>query len=290
MNPFDAEEVFEAANDSCVFKIEDVTAREKELEEKLMELGMSLKDGELGRRGWFDMSPSGRVQFRDDPKGLWYVNILLSQNESNKFEMVGDYRKPLNEELGAAGLDPIAMGDAAVDQGSDACCMIRNRYSSMDPDNTGVPMAMFLGRMYDTDKLYEQIFNGLIYYGVKMLSERAPLNWYTYAKNNKLVAYLYGTTRSDGSKVYGIVAQQSEAVKQEHVEAMVTASLHDHNKIPFIRLIRDRKNFKVRKRTDYDACMADGYALMALKYPFKKKQPSKTKGRKWLPKGKVITH
>lgn len=288
MNPFNALEVFETSNDRCLFDIKELTEREKELEEALLSKGLNPNKDELGRRGWFHKLPNGRVRFVDDPLGLWYVDLLLDDSESNKFHINKKGKQvPDNEQFGAGGGDPIASGEATVDKGSDACLIIRSRYSSLDPDNTGRPVAMFLGRMRNATKLHEQWFNGLIYYGVRMLAERAPITWLNYAEDNNLDEYVYGTKLSDGSEKKGIVAQQSKAVKDEHAEVQVLSSLHDNSKIPFIRVIRDRKSFNVNNRTDFDAGMADGYACMALRIPLKsvKKRPN---GIKYLRRGRVL--
>lgn len=291
MNPFTPDEVFDSANTRCLFDMPKLLAREKELEAELESLGRSTKDGELGRRGWFHKHPNGRVQFVDDDKGLWYVKQLLDPEESNRFEIKKAGQVPTNEEYGAAGLDPIASGDATVDKGSDACLIITRRYNSLNPDVTGVQVAMLLGRMADVTKFNEQVFNGLIYYGVKVLAERAPISWLTYAEKQvpSLVEYCYGTKRSDGTEVKGVVAQQSAATKDEHAEVQVLASLHDYDKVPFIRVIRDRKKFSIKDRTDYDAGMADGYSKMALRVPFKKATGKNKKAPRAVKKGKILT-
>lgn len=279
MNPFNAQEVFDTANDRCIFpNKEELIEKRKELEAELLELGLNTEKDELGRRGWFHRVDNGRIMFIDDPKGMWFINQLLPESESNKWELDRrGFKRPMNEEYGAAGGDPIASGDAPLDGGSDACLIIRNRFNPLEPDTTGKPVAMFLGRMNSPNKLNEQWFNGLEYYGVKMLAERAPTSWLDYAEAHGLRNYIYGTKKSDGTEVKGIVGQQSEAVKQSHAEAMVLACATDVFKVPFIRLIRDRLNFNIRKRTDYDSAMADGYANMALRIPFKKKEKKKVK-------------
>lgn len=149
---------------------------------------------------------------------------------------------------------------------------------------------MFLGRMKSPTKLNEQVFNGLIYYGVKVLAERAPINWLTYAEDHEpsLVNYCYGTKRADGSEVKGVVAAQSEAVKDEHASVQVLNSIHDTEKIPFMRIIRDRQSFDVKNRTDFDGCMADGYAGMGLN-AWKNKPKSKKRQVKAVRRGRLIT-
>lgn len=288
MNPFNAEEVFDTANDRCIFPNKDeLIRRRKELEDELLDKGLNPDKDELGRRGWFHRI-NGTIEFVDDSEnGLFYVNKLLSRESSNKFTYDRAGKKtPTNEEFGAGGADPVASGDAPIDGGSDACLMIRERYNSLNEDNSGYPVAMFLGRMTDPNKMHEQWFNALEYYGIKMLAERTPQNWLDYAVKEGLENYLYGTTRSDGKEIKGINAQHSEAVKQEHAEAQVLNALSDTKKVPFVHLIRQRLAFNVRKRTDYDTCMADGYACMALKIPFKK--PERKKPKKFLKRGKVL--
>lgn len=288
MNPFSADEVFESANERCIFNLTNLNTREQELIDELVDKGLSVKNGELGRRGWF-RKRGNNVVFEDDPiKGLWYINYLLPSERANQYRFVGLEREPTNESFGAGGLDGYVSGQATVDVGSDGALIIRSRKSDSLPDEySGVPVAMLIGRLEDIDEFYEQVYNGLIYYGVKMLAERAPLYFEEYAKKNKLLRYLYGTTRSDGSKVYGIPAQQNKNTIDSHARVQTMSSLDDHYKIPFIRLVRDRKFFSTKNRTDFDACMADGYALMALEHPIKEIKKENTKV-KFLRRGKII--
>ena len=289
MNPFSPEEVFESANERCIFNLTNLNKREQELTDKLVDLGLSTKTGELGRRGWF-RKRGNRVVWEDDPvSGLWYVHYFLPSDQTNQYRILGNgHKEPTNESFGAGGLDGYFSGQATVDKGSNGCLIIRSRKTDKLEDKySGVPVAMLLGRLESIDDFYEQVFNGLIYYGVKMLAERAQLYFEEYAEKNKLLGYLYSTTRSNGTKVYGIPAQQNTATKEEHARVQVMSSLDDHYKIPFINLIRDRKVFNVRSRTETDVAMADGYALMALEFPIKEIKKENVKVQ-FLRKGRVL--
>src|SRR5690606_32437847 len=114
-----------------------------------------------------------------------------------------------------------------------------------------------------------------------------PLYFEHYAEKNKLLRYLYSTTRSDGSRVYGIPAQQNKSTIDEHARVQVMSSLEDHYKIPFITIVKQRKLFSVKSRTDYDSIMAEGYALMALEYPMKEIKKANT-GIRFLRRGRVL--
>lgn len=287
--PFNAEEVFESANERCLFNLKNLNQRENELVEKAQEQGINPNTDELGRRGWFHKHPNNTVMWVDDPKGLWYIHQFPKPEDCNKFRVLNNGLEPLNQSYGAAGLDPIQSGQATVDLGSDCSCIIHRRYSIADEENSDLPVALFLGRMEDIDKLYEQIYNGLIYYGVKMLAERAPDYFAKYAKDKGLENYLYGTKRADGSEVKGIVAQQTANVKEEHARVQVMKALDCWHKIPYLRLIRDMKEFNINKRTLYDACMSWGYSLIALDFPYEQIKKQNTP-IKLLSYGKITTY
>jgi hypothetical protein len=290
MNPWNAEEVFEAANERCHFNVANINTRIRELELEMESRGLNIKDGEMGRRGWFKEGPSGKVHWEDDIKGMWYIHKFLPPGQDNKYELVNGKKVPTNEMFGAAGLDPIDAGRTTVDKGSDACCIIRSRYSSQDPEGTGIPVAMFLGRPEDNRVFHEQVFNGLRYYGVKALAETSPRNWLDYAIDKGLQGYLYGTKKSNGVTEYGIPNQQSDNTKKEHVEVQQLSSLEDWNKIPYIGLLRNRLGFNIAKRTEWDICMADGYALMALSRPFKEIRKVNLSKSRVINRGSVYTH
>ena len=288
--PFTWQEVFETAGKKIYFNRSEHEARLEELKEDIKDLGRDPEKGENGRRGWFRENPDGTVRFVDDDKdGLWYIHKFPEQpNKFERSEILGVPKyKPRNTAWGAAGLDPFAHADATVEKGSDGCVIIRSRFSILDPDNTGMPAAMFLGRMSSKNKFHEQVFYGLKYFGVRMLGERAPSDWVDWAKENGYTDYLLSTKRSDRTEVFGAMPQNKEYL-EEHLTEMVEASYNDVTKIPFKRLIQDRLGYDMKDRTDYDACIADGNALIALKEPLSKQKKS-NKGVKFLSKGTVMT-
>ena len=230
---------------------------------------------------------NGRIKFVDDEKGMWYIKELLPENESNKFEFKFGKQSPANREYGSAGLDPFAHAKKAGDGGSDASVTIWKRYSSLDPDNSGMPVAFFIGRPTTKAKFHEQVANALIYYGVRCLGERSPTDWCDWFEENGLENYLIETKRkSDGEKIYGLAPQDKQA-REEHLALMVESSYSDHNKIWFRRILEDRLHFDIDDRTDYDGAMSSGMAIMALKesIPQTKERP---KNIRYLRKGKII--
>lgn len=283
--PFTWQEVFESAANSSYFRnVEELKERKKQLEEQLIEEGLDVLKGEFGRRGWFEFLKNGDAKFVDDPKGIWYVLDLLQDTPDliNRYRVKGltkDGKKrkvPLNTEWGGAGWDPFAHAQATAEKGSDACCIIRSRYNLLDPENSDKPVAMLLGRMDNKDALHKQLFAGLTYYGVTVLGERAPTDWVDWAESEGYDDYVVETQRkSDGTVVRGINAQGKDA-KEAHLTAMVEKSPQDTHKVGFIGIIKDRLDFDPDNRTDFDCAMADGYAIININQPLKKKKQKRT--------------
>lgn len=286
--PFNWREVFKSASNQCYFNVEDINNQLEKVKDQILELGRNPDKDENGRRGWFIKMDNGRVKFVDDDKGMWYVKDLLPEHESNKFDYKNGKQSPSNREYGSAGLDPFAHAKKAGDGGSDASVTIWKRYSSLDPDNSGMPVAFFIGRPTTKAKFHEQVANGLIYYGIRCLGERSPTDWVDWFTENGLENYLIETKRkSDGEKIYGLAPQDKQA-REEHLALMVESSYSDHNKIWFRRILEDRLKFDIDDRTDYDGAMSSGMAIMALKesIPQTKVRP---KNIRFLRKGKIIT-
>lgn len=282
MYPFEWQEVFKDSNNMCHFNL-------NELNEQILEIELELEGknkSENGRLGVFKKNDSGEVYFVDNPKGMWH--IIEFPEQFNKSVYNGSVKCPNNTNYGASGLDTFANAKQTVDKGSDACCIIHSRYNALSPETSNMPVAMFLGRPKTKEEFHSQIFYGLEYYGIKMLAERSPTDWEDYAimkryasdlEATKKHGYLISTKRANNSEVYGIAPQDKEA-REQHLTEMVEYAINNIKKIKFLRLLKDMVNFNINARTDYDACMAWGYALMGLKeqaLPVKKLDSSKLK-------------
>jgi len=173
------------------------------------------------------------------------------------------------------------------EKGSNAAITIRKRYTSTDPNNSGMPVALFLGRTETKREFHIQASNALIYYGIIMGGERSPTDWVDFFEEEKLDNYLLTTERkSDGQEIKGY-APQNKQQREEHLTEQMDSSLHDHDKIWFINILRDRLLFDIEERTLYDTAMSDGYSLMTLKAPYKKAL-QQTVQKTYLKKGRIL--
>ncbi len=265
--PYIWQEVFKGANNRCNFELDDLNDQIQAVEAELEGTGKR----ENGRRGKFTKNDAGQKVFVDDPNGMWYILEFIE--EHNKSTYKGSVKCPNNTSYGCAGLDTFANAKHTVDPGSDACLIVMKRYNALDPEKSNMPVAMFLGRPSIKEEFHDQIYWGLEYYGIKMLAERAPTDWEDYGvrhryiapiDNPKLYGYVVTSKRANNSEVYGISPQGNE-YKEQHLTEMIEYAKFNMKKIKFLRLLKDMVDFDVANRTDYDACMAFGYALMGLK-------------------------
>lgn len=270
--PFEWKEVFKDANNQCHFNLEELNDQIERVETILQE-----KSGvkENGRRGRWKEDYHGNAIWVDDPAGMCFVlKFIQEEGQANKHLKKGSITCPDNTAYGAAGLDTYANARQAVEKGSDACMVVFQRYNPLDPDNSGMPVAMFLGRPSTKAEFHQQVSLMLRYYGIKMLAERAPTDWEDYFVekrlatkpdfNGKKEGYLLLTKRANGSDIYGIAAQDTMA-RETHLTEMVEYALNNMHKILFLRILKDMVDFNIKDRTDYDAAMAFGYALMAVR-------------------------
>lgn len=283
--PFNTVEVFNTANNQCHFNLKDLNDQIERMEE------LAGPAKETGRRMTFKMSPNGQKYPVDDPNGMWYIHELIEAN--NKSVYKGSIKCPDNVAWGAAGLDTYANSRISVEHGSDACLVIMSRFNYQEPEQSYMPVAMFLGKPKTKEEFHTQIQYGLEYYGVKMLAERSPTDWEDWFVNEtrrlaspieavKKYGYLITTKRWDDSEVYGATTSGKETMEQ-HLTVQIEYALNNMHKIRYLRILRDMLNFNLSDRTDYDGCMAMGYALMALSDSVKISNPVKKNNLAILP-------
>jgi hypothetical protein len=268
-NPFTWQETFQGSNNRCVIKnYDELIQQMQDVRAELAILGQK----ENGRRMRFEKRSDGEKHPVDDKTGMWHILELLKPGESNKSVYKFSIKCPNNGIFGSGGLDPVANTINPVDKGSDACLIIMKRYDALNPNSSYYPVAMYIGRPTTKRDFFEQCYWALEYYGIKMLGERAPTDWITYAEEQMLVSkeagdqlygYLVTTERANGSKTYGITPSGKD-YKDQHATAIIEYAYFNMKKIRFIRILEDMLDFDVDNRTDYDACMALGYALIAL--------------------------
>lgn len=277
MFPFTPEEVFKSANNLCHFNLEDLNNQRERIDSKL-------EYGNMYRVGLFRKDGDNPPYFKDcviENKAdfYWYFLDFPEIEDRNKSVWKNGQKSPNNTNYGAAGVDTFSNSEATAEKGSDAAVLIHKRYNALNPENSNLPIGLGIGRPKNKKFFHEQLFWALEYFGIKALVERAPTDWYDYAELNKLLGYLCTTNlKTTGSQRYGIAPQDKEA-REQHLTEMVEWADNNIEKLWFKRIVEDMVDFNVKDRTNFDGCMAFGYALMACKDKYRNVVPPETEAQ-----------
>lgn len=267
MYPFKWEEVFHDTNTKCHFR------NPQEINNQIERIKSRIELGGFYRRGWFTkQDPTNENEmpvFKDAENGMWYILDILKPHEANKQIWKNGQRTPNNTDYGGAGVDTFSNSESTAEKGSDAAMCVFKRYNILDPENSGMATALFIGRPSTKLQFHQQIFWGACFWGVKMLIERAPTDWYDYAEKQKLLGYCLKTTlKINGKDVFGCAPQDHEG-REQHLTEMVEYIDANIEKLWFLRIAEDLIPFNVKDRTDFDGGMCFGYALMACKEKYR---------------------
>ncbi len=194
---------------------------------------------------------------------------MLTPDQVCKQVWIHGQRAPNNTDYGSGGVDTFSNSEATAEKGSDACVVIHKRYNILDPENSGMPIAVFIGRPSTKLQFHQQMFWGACWWGVKLLIERAPTDWYDYAEKQKILGYCLKTTLKIHAKsVYGCAPQDHEG-REQHLTEMVEWVDANIEKLWFLCIAEGLIPFSVKDRTDFDGPMGFGYALMAGKEKYR---------------------
>lgn len=267
--PLSEKEAFDFSEDSNIYN----TGLLNEQREYLVEKNIKL------RTVRFFQKADGVVDFVDDPSGLWKILYLPKDGEINASYTRNGKKSPANTHKYTISVDPYK-STIKVGPGSMGAAFIWSKLNSLDPNNTGMPIAMFWGRPRLRNMFHEQMILAAIYYGadlvyesdyddyVEFLMERG---WIGYVKEKPVNAIDPNRKKRRTVKEYGVKSANSfeyAAVISASTEYVELYS----EKIYFMDLIDDLLNYDPDKRTDHDLAVAFQIGCLAIQAPIKKKE------------------
>lgn len=215
------------------------------------------------------------VKWVDRDGGPWQVLFLLKEEDRNRQTYKNGLKAPMNEWLGAGGVDPYRT-DVVVDgRGSNASAHFVTR-PNMKYDNN-VCFARYNGRPETLYLASEQILMGAIYFGVKVLIENNVRDMIRHWQNLGYDNYMYRRpphltpTGSRGVKDFGM-PMSSLDVRSAHLLALQTF-VDDHigmksdghmNPFFFNATLKDLAHYDMHNATKHDDSISLGLALLAL--------------------------
>jgi len=266
MNPCTEVEAFMSANADCIFNVVKLNEQIERLKENPVpkrkvvfyrdEINQSIR--------WRDA--------RDAETFAWeFVSDLNLKGEVNKHYYDNGTKRPGRVDIGVIGVDGYSNSQGGKKYGSKASAWVYSKYDLRDPLNTGLFTGHLYGRPNEKEELHNQIILAAEYLGYQVYYEFVADDYYTYFKNRGKLGYLakFPLNAIDPSKRkkdsverhYGFPVTDFSMTKQN--DSMISYVEHYCEKIYWLELLEDLKNFEPSKRTPSDRTVSAMIALVA---------------------------
>lgn len=279
MNPCNEVEAFMSANADCIFnvvKLNDQIERIKENPVPKRKI-VFYRDEINQLIRWRDA--------KDTETFAWeFVSDLNLKGEANKHYYDNGLKKPGRTDSGVIGVDGYSNSQGGKRYGSKASAWVYSKYDIRDPLNTGLFTGHLYGRPNEKEELHNQVILAAEYLGYQVYYEFVADDYYTYFKNRGKLGYLakFPLNAIDPSKRkrdnverhYGFPVTDFAMTKQN--DSMISYVEHYCEKIYWIELLEDLKNFEPSKRTPSDRTVSAMIALVAGLEPIYKPPPPQT--------------
>jgi len=291
MNPCNEVEAFMSANADCIFNVVKLNEQIERLKESPVpkrkiifyrdEINQSIR--------WRDA--------RDTETFAWeFVSDLNLKGEVNKHYYDNGTKRPGRVDIGVIGVDGYSNSQGGKRYGSKASAWVYSKYDLRDPLNTGLFTGHLYGRPNEKEELHNQIILAAEYLGYQVYYEFVADDYYTYFKNRGKLGYLakFPLNAIDPSRRkkdnverhYGFPVTDFAMTKQN--DSMISYVEHYCEKIYWLELLEDLKNFEPSKRTPSDRTVSAMIALVAGLEPIYKPPLPQTPLVKIYPNGAAI--
>jgi len=253
MNPFNEDEMFMSANTDCPFNSLKLGAQKKYLDDNPPYL----------RTVTFYRKSEDEIAWRDDKDGFWKILAFPKEGEENKYKYEVKLKKPDRIKDGVISVDSYSNNQGGQ-FGSKAGAYIIRKFDSLDPENTGLPVAQFYGRPTEKSGLHGQIMLAAEYYGFLCSFEMVSDDYFSFFKERGKIGYLMRFPENSIDPIkrgkdtyerhYGYPTTPFALTKA--LDEGISYVEHFCHKIYFIELIEQMLLFDANNRTKSDLVVA----------------------------------
>lgn len=183
MMPFSEEEAFAADDSESFFNIGLIREQIEYLKDNPAPL----------RRVTFGWAADNKVDYRDDPNGKWL--ILKQPKEPNQMHWGDSGKTPTCTHMYKIGVDPFA-STIIVGKGSNGVIVVYEQLDQTDPENTGMPVALYIGRPKTKNQFHTEVLMAAFYYGCKATYENANDDYFEWFIDKGYKNYITKTPKS----------------------------------------------------------------------------------------------
>jgi hypothetical protein len=273
------EEAFSDDGEKCIFNIENINQREKQLFEtpKVMRKIIFWMDEEKQKVRWRDIQ-------RGEQDFCWHLSedAQLGLFEDNKVIQDGNILKPGRTKFGAISVDSYSNSQGGKKYGSKASAWIGRKRELDNPDKSNKAVGHLFGRPKEKDDLHKQVMLAAIYLGYQVWFEHNSDSYDSYFRDRGKRAYLglyplnciEPLKREDTERHRGVPTTPYSLTTQ-HDNGIAYFENYCHL-IDFLEVLGGAKKFDPYDRTKSDAVVSFLILITVMSEPDNTPPPLKT--------------
>jgi len=235
-----------------------------------------------GKFYWKDGVKDTEVIFTPDPNGRFKVSWTPNKGLTNKKQSRNGTFYPLNEHIGAFGCDSYDISGTVGGRGSNGALHGLTKFS-MEQAPSNEFFLEYVARPQTAEIFFEEVLMACVFYSMPILVENNKPRLLYHFKNRGYRGYSMNrpdrhfNKLSKTEKELGGIPNTSEDVKQSHAAAIesyiekyvgldldgVYRDTTEMGTMYFMRTLEEWSRFDINNRTQFDASISSGLAVMA---------------------------
>jgi len=229
-----------------------------------------------GNFQWTNGVKDSMVEFTPNPSGRFKVSWVPEHKLQNRSITKNGYKYPGNEHIGAFGCDSYDISGTVGGRGSNGALHGLTKFNMENAPSNSF-FLQYISRPPTAEIFFEDVLMALVFYGMPILAENNKPRLLYYLKRRGYRGYSMNrpdklwTKLSVAEKEIGGIPNSSEDIKQAHAAAIESyidqyVGLNkegEYGSMYFQETLNDWAKFDINKRTNFDASISSGLAIMA---------------------------